>query len=218
MPSDGGYRRHCHSEEWKQQWRHWSGYREGCEGYWAGYQGPTQVVYSGFLVHIARWSLIANYVCYSTLKTINEDLDKIAAQDSWRLGIYSDLNTTAIVWTVSLLLLRSSKYVTHLTFMVWAGSLTWLFLQLANDLRDTDLLQLLHARLSKNQNLIANKVDGVHEDVKKFWRRRSGRPRYLHRAPSFSRFLWNQRSSMGRMSLSKKSPSCLSRRKHLAFV
>ena len=51
--------------------------------------------------------------------------------------------------------------------MVWAGSLTRLFLQLANDLRDTDLLQLLHARLSKNQYLIANKVDGVHEDVKK---------------------------------------------------
>ena len=43
--------------------------------------------------------------------------------------------------------------------------LTWPFLQLANDLRDTDLLQLLHARLSKNQNLIANKVDGVHNKV-----------------------------------------------------
>ena len=40
--------------------------------------------------------MIANYVCYSTLKTINEDLDKIAAQDSWRLGIYSDLSTTAV--------------------------------------------------------------------------------------------------------------------------
>jgi hypothetical protein len=40
--------------------------------------------------------LIANYVCYSTLKTINKDLDKIAAQGSWRLGIYSDINTTAV--------------------------------------------------------------------------------------------------------------------------
>ena len=38
-------------------------------------------------------------------------------------------------------------------------------MQLANDLRGTDLLQLLHARLSKNQNLIVNKVDGVHDDV-----------------------------------------------------
>ena len=35
-------------------------------------------------------------MCYSTLKTINEDLDKIAAQGSWRLGIYSDLNTTVV--------------------------------------------------------------------------------------------------------------------------
>ena len=35
-------------------------------------------------------------MCYSTLKTINEDLDKIAAQGSWKLGIYSDLNTTAV--------------------------------------------------------------------------------------------------------------------------
>ena len=40
--------------------------------------------------------MIANYVCYSTLKTINEDLDKIAAQGSWMLGIYSDLNTTVV--------------------------------------------------------------------------------------------------------------------------
>ena len=58
---------------------------------------------------------------------------------------------------------------------VWFGHLTWPFLQFANDLRDTDLLQLLHARLSTNQNLtqhvhediqhVANKVD-VHEDVK----------------------------------------------------
>ena len=40
--------------------------------------------------------LIANYVCYRTLMTINEELEKIAAQGSWRLGIYSDLNTTAV--------------------------------------------------------------------------------------------------------------------------
>ena len=35
-------------------------------------------------------------MCYSTLKTINEELDKIAAQGSWRLGIYNDLNTMAV--------------------------------------------------------------------------------------------------------------------------
>jgi hypothetical protein len=40
--------------------------------------------------------LIADYVCYSTLKTINEELDKITAQGSWKLAIYSDLNTTAV--------------------------------------------------------------------------------------------------------------------------
>ena len=28
--------------------------------------------------------------------TINEELDKIVAQGSWRLGIYIDLNTTAV--------------------------------------------------------------------------------------------------------------------------
>ena len=28
--------------------------------------------------------------------TINEELEKIAAQGSWRLGMYSDLNTRAV--------------------------------------------------------------------------------------------------------------------------
>ena len=44
-----------------------------------------------------------------------------------------------------------------------------ILIQLANDLRDTDLLQLLHARLSKNHNLtqhVATKVDEVHEEMK----------------------------------------------------
>ena len=40
--------------------------------------------------------MFANYVSYSTLKTINEELDKIAAQGPWKLGIYSDLNTRAV--------------------------------------------------------------------------------------------------------------------------
>ena len=50
----------------------------------------------------------------------------------------------------------------------WFGHLTWPFLQLANDLHDTDFLQLLHSRLFKNQNLtqhVANKVDDKEEDV-----------------------------------------------------
>ena len=33
---------------------------------------------------------------YRTLKTIKEDLDKITVQDLWKLGIFSDLNTTAV--------------------------------------------------------------------------------------------------------------------------
>ena len=40
--------------------------------------------------------MIDNYVFYSTLETINKDLDEIAAQGPWKLGIFSDLNTTAI--------------------------------------------------------------------------------------------------------------------------
>ena len=33
---------------------------------------------------------------YSTLETINKDLDEIAAQGRWKLGIFSDLNMTAV--------------------------------------------------------------------------------------------------------------------------
>ena len=40
--------------------------------------------------------LIANYVYYSTLETINKDLDEIAAQGRWKLGIFSDLNAMAV--------------------------------------------------------------------------------------------------------------------------
>ena len=57
------------------------------------YQGLTQVVLCSDIV---RRPLIANYVCYSTLKAINEELDKIAAQGPCRLGTCSDLNTTAV--------------------------------------------------------------------------------------------------------------------------
>ena len=40
--------------------------------------------------------LIVNYVYYSTLETINKDLDEITAQGRWKLAIFSDLNTTAV--------------------------------------------------------------------------------------------------------------------------
>ena len=32
----------------------------------------------------------------STLRTINEELEKITAQGPWLLGIYSELNTSAV--------------------------------------------------------------------------------------------------------------------------
>ena len=35
-------------------------------------------------------------LCYSTLKMINEELDKITAQGPWLLGIYRDLNASAV--------------------------------------------------------------------------------------------------------------------------
>ena len=40
--------------------------------------------------------IVANYVYYSTLETINKDLDEIAAQGRWKLGIYSDINMTVV--------------------------------------------------------------------------------------------------------------------------
>ena len=40
--------------------------------------------------------MIANYVYYSTLETIKKDLDEIAAQGRWKLGIFTDINMTAI--------------------------------------------------------------------------------------------------------------------------
>ena len=48
------------------------------------------------MLRYSRRSSIANYVYYSTLKTINNDLDEISAQGRWKLGIFSDLNTTAV--------------------------------------------------------------------------------------------------------------------------
>ena len=40
--------------------------------------------------------IVANYVYFSTLETINKDLDEIAAQGRWKLGIYSDINMTVV--------------------------------------------------------------------------------------------------------------------------
>ena len=35
-------------------------------------------------------------MCYSTLETINKDLDEIAGQGRWKLGIFTDLNMTVV--------------------------------------------------------------------------------------------------------------------------
>ena len=40
--------------------------------------------------------MIANDVYYSTLETINKELNEIAAQGGWKLGIFSDINTKAV--------------------------------------------------------------------------------------------------------------------------
>ena len=40
--------------------------------------------------------MIVNYVYYSTLETINTDLDEITAQGRWKLAIFSDLNTKSV--------------------------------------------------------------------------------------------------------------------------
>ena len=93
--------------------------------------------------------------------------------------------------------------------MVWVLDMT---LSTASNLRDTGLLQLLHTRLSMNQNLtqhVANKVVDMHEDVKPILAKTQQSANVVQR---------NQQSSMGGMSLSKKLPSCLSKRKHLTFV
>ena len=41
-------------------------------------------------------TIIDCQLCYSTLRKINEELDKITAQGPWLLGIYSDLNASAV--------------------------------------------------------------------------------------------------------------------------
>ena len=48
------------------------------------------------MVRYCGRSLIVNYVYYSTLETINKDLDEITAQGRWKLAIFSDLNTKAV--------------------------------------------------------------------------------------------------------------------------
>ena len=70
--------------------------------------------------------LIANYVYYRTLETIKKDLDKIAAQGRWKLGLFSDLNTTAVDGCLDRLsaALENFKVRPLSDFMVWARDMT----------------------------------------------------------------------------------------------
>ena len=100
-------------------------------------------------------------------------MDKITSQGPWLLGIYSDLNTSAVDDCLDRLSTALEKFkVCRTSDIHGLGRLTSPSLQLANDLRDSDLLQELHARLgclAKIQNLtqqVADKVDDIQEDVK----------------------------------------------------
>ena len=61
--------------------------------------------------------MIANYVYYSTLETIEGDLDKITAQGAWKIAIYSDLNATAVDDCLNLLSTALEKFKVCPTFV-----------------------------------------------------------------------------------------------------
>ncbi|KAJ3513168.1 hypothetical protein NLJ89_g3100 [Agrocybe chaxingu] len=80
----------------------------------------------------------------STLTTINEDLSQVCKQNEWLLGLYTELNMNVVESCLQRLSIALEKF------------------KLANDLRDSDLLQELHVRLNK----MVNKVDDMHKDMK----------------------------------------------------
>ncbi|KDR65358.1 hypothetical protein GALMADRAFT_148749, partial [Galerina marginata CBS 339.88] len=115
----------------------------------------------------------------STLGTINGDLGKISEQNGWVIAIYKDLNMSTIEDCLNRLSTALEKF------------------KLANDLRDSDLLKDLHARLGKMANTVDvisrdlkqvdAKVDGISGDVKQavaqmeefqeLWKRSATAPR-----------------------------------------
>ncbi|KDR71103.1 hypothetical protein GALMADRAFT_804924 [Galerina marginata CBS 339.88] len=114
-----------------------------------------------------------------TLGTINEDLGKIGEQNGWVIAIYRDLNMNTVEDCLNRLSTALEKF------------------KLANDLRDSDLLKELHARLGKMANTVDDisrdlkqvdtKVDGISGDVKQavakmeefqeLWKRSATAPR-----------------------------------------
>ena len=96
--------------------------------------------------------------------TINEDLTKISAQNRWVIAFYKVHNMNALDECMN----RLSGAMQKFTVCIWTnitlsgqGRLKLSFLQLANDLRDSTLINDLHARLRK----MDNKVDDMHHKV-----------------------------------------------------
>ncbi|PPR03756.1 hypothetical protein CVT26_005795 [Gymnopilus dilepis] len=79
----------------------------------------------------------------STLGTIQEDLTEISEQNRWVITFYKDLNTSTLEACMSRLATALEKF------------------KLANDLRDSDLLQELHNRLGK----MSSQVNNVSRDM-----------------------------------------------------
>ncbi|KDR71142.1 hypothetical protein GALMADRAFT_808114 [Galerina marginata CBS 339.88] len=80
----------------------------------------------------------------STLSTINGDLAEIKAQNRWAIAFYKELNTNTINDCMNRLSTALERF------------------KLANDLRDSELLQELRTRLGR----LADKVDDISKDIK----------------------------------------------------
>ncbi|PPQ97464.1 hypothetical protein CVT26_002812 [Gymnopilus dilepis] len=79
----------------------------------------------------------------STLGVIQRDLSEISEQNRWVMAFYKDLNTSTLEACMNRLSIALEKF------------------KLANDLRDSDLLQELHKRLEK----MSTKVNDVSRDM-----------------------------------------------------
>ncbi|PPQ85095.1 hypothetical protein CVT26_005523, partial [Gymnopilus dilepis] len=79
----------------------------------------------------------------STLGMIKRDLLEISEQNRWVMAFYKDLNSSTLEACMNRLSIALEKF------------------KLANDLRDSDLLQELHTRLAK----MSNKVNDVSRDM-----------------------------------------------------
>ncbi|KIM39270.1 hypothetical protein M413DRAFT_29445 [Hebeloma cylindrosporum] len=105
----------------------------------------------------------------STLGTINRDLAEISAQNRWVIAFYKKLNMSTLEDCINRLSTALDRFKVH-TFSAYNHDIKAQapLLQLANDLRDSDLLQKLQSRLEKIQHLtqhVADKVDNIDDKV-----------------------------------------------------